>query len=194
MSRTKSILLDIWQFSVPLEVIFSLAGMSIKYNFVFHVSDDTPKVVIICGGVLFLSLCVVILWAGNTFSGQTLLCEQTFFCVYEMKALSSKNIVGLDTIWSLVSFMESAFFIHPSLLDVLSSVSLSDRDSIMSWAFFSVLIMSNYKYSCSWAVSCHRLIWSDFRNKGNVDSVYPAWRFLLCSLYFVMSIPGVLPL
>lgn len=147
--------------------------MSIKYNFVFHVSDDTPKVVIIYGGGFFLLLCVVILWAGNTFS-----VDKVFLC--EMKAPSSRNVVGLNQIWSLVSCIKSSFFIHPSLLDVLSNVPLSDSNSRMSWAFFSVLIMSNCKSSFSWAISCHKLIWNDFRNKGNVDSVYPAWRFLLC--------------
>lgn len=119
---------------------------------------------------------------------------QTFFCVYEMKACSSRNVVGLDLIWSLLSCIESVFFIHPSLLNILSNVPVSNSHSRMSWAFLGVLIMSNYKSSCGWTISCHKLIWTDFRSKGNVESVYPAWRFLLCSLQFVVSIPDIFPL
>lgn len=169
-----------WDLTVlsPARSYFSLAGMSIKYNFAFHVSDDMPKVVIICGGQVLsfiVHYCALLFFERKPFQ-----CGPTFLCVYEMKAPGSRNIVGLDPIWSLVSCMESAFFIHPSLL-VLSNVLLSDSHSRMFWAFCSVLIMSNYK-SSYWAISCHRLIWPEFRNKGNVDCVYPAWRIFLCSL------------
>lgn len=133
--------------------------------------------------------CVVLFFELKTLSVWT-----NIFCVYEMKASSSRNVVVLDPIWSLISCIESAFFIHLSLLNILSNVPLSDSHSRMSWAFLRVLTISNYKMSCSWAVSSHKLIWIDFRNKGNVDSIYPAGRFLLCSLQFLMSIPDILPL
>lgn len=100
-----------WDLTVlsPARSYFSLAGMSIKYNFAFHVSDDMPKVVIICGGRVLSFIVHCYSLSGNLFS------VDQHFCV----CMRWKHQV-VETLWAWAQF--DPWFLAWSLLS--SSIPL----------------------------------------------------------------------
>lgn len=174
------------------EVHFSLAGTVIKYSFVFHILDDMPKAVIKCvcvGGGSFILFCCSLSWKPFQY-GQ----KKGSFA----RCLWKHSVVEMLWAWTLFDtwFLGQSLHSSSTPLHLISCQTCHSLIAIQEWFFFffSELVMSNHESPSTWAISCRKLIWTDFRDKGSVDGVYPAYSLLLCSMKFVMNISGVLPL
>lgn len=132
--------------------------------------------------------CVLLLFELETLS---VWAKIIFFSFFFFKMLMKIKHSVVEMLWAWTKFdiwfLNRICILH--LPDVLSNLPLTNSHSRMIYFF---LIMSKYESPSSWANSCQKLIWTDFRNKGSVDCAYRAWSLLLCSLQFVMNFPAVL--